>query len=308
KRAAVINQPIAFADKAYHTSYAHELIPLAVAENAAPLEINDVGRATFCNLSFSPSILCEGSTATFTAVATNGGSHPTFRFIVNGHTVQYGSSHTYATASLRLNDTVVCMMHSTDSCAAPDSIASNTILAPIWPTASPSVTITVSPGDTILAGTRVYFTATVTNGGPSPFYDWRKNGISTGFNRSTYTSTTLTNGDVVTCYVNTSVCAAPSFAISNADTIVIIDAGVTAIPLLANSLYPNPTTGNCTLTLPGAQSGQLVVTNVLGETFVNRPVSGTETIIYTGSWPTGSYLVRLRTATGSWYTSLQVMR
>jgi len=43
------------------------------------------------------------------------------------------------------------------------------------------------------------FTATATNAGPSPIYQWELNGTSVGTNSPTYTNTNLNNGDVLVC-------------------------------------------------------------------------------------------------------------
>ena len=61
----------------------------------------------------------------------------------------------------------------------------------------PSVTITSSATGTICEGTSVTFTATVT-GISSPTYQWYKNSVAiSGANSSTYTSTSLSNNDVI---------------------------------------------------------------------------------------------------------------
>jgi hypothetical protein len=61
----------------------------------------------------------------------------------------------------------------------------------------PSVTITSSATGTICEGTSVTFTATV-SGISSPTYQWYKNSVAiSGANSSTYTSTSLSNNDVI---------------------------------------------------------------------------------------------------------------
>ena len=65
------------------------------------------------------------------------------------------------------------------------------------------------------------FTATPVNGGPAPTYQWQINGADvTGETGSTFTTTTLVNGDIVTVIMTSNdPCANPVTAASNAVTI-----------------------------------------------------------------------------------------
>jgi hypothetical protein len=60
-------------------------------------------------------------------------------------------------------------------------------------TANPAVRITENKTGAINAGTSVTFTASPTNEGTRPVYQWQVNGINTGTNASTYTSSVLKN-------------------------------------------------------------------------------------------------------------------
>jgi hypothetical protein len=63
------------------------------------------------------------------------------------------------------------------------------------------------------------FTATGTNLGASPVYQWKLNGANVGTNSATYTNTSLTSGDVVTCVLTPSLTAcAGSANLSNSIT------------------------------------------------------------------------------------------
>ena len=70
---------------------------------------------------------------------------------------------------------------------------------------NPSVSIASSDADNMIcSGTQVTFTATPTHGGTNPTYQWKVNGSNAGTNSSTFTTTDLTNEQIVTVNMSSS--------------------------------------------------------------------------------------------------------
>ncbi|MES2559654.1 MAG: hypothetical protein V4590_07945, partial [Bacteroidota bacterium] len=83
------------------------------------------------------------------------------------------------------------------------------------------LSVSITSADTSnCAGNPGVFTATATNGGATPVYQWKKNGINVGTNSNTYSVASLLGGDLITCEVTSSIlCALPTLATSNTITI-----------------------------------------------------------------------------------------
>jgi hypothetical protein len=97
-------------------------------------------------------------------------------------------------------------------------------------------TVTVSASSTnICAGANVSFTAIPVNGGLSPIYQWTRNGISVGTNNATYSSNTLTNGDIIAVsLISNAACANPTHV--NSDSITMgISSGTPSISISGNT-------------------------------------------------------------------------
>jgi len=92
----------------------------------------------------------------------------------------------------------------------------------------PAVSIVITSGtNPTCAETNVTFTATPTNGGATPFYQWKLNGANVGTNSNTYQNATLTNGAKVTCLMTSSLPGInPKTAVSN-EVAIAVNAGPT---------------------------------------------------------------------------------
>ncbi len=164
--------------------------------------------------------ICTGTSVTFTATPTNGGTIPTYQWKKNGTVV--GSGATYINAAPANNDVITVVMTSNASCVSPATATSNAITMIVGTTVIPSVTIAANPGTTICAGTSVTFTATPVNGGTTPAYQWKKNGVNVGGNTATYTDAALANSNVITVQMaSSSSCASPATANSNSLTMTV---------------------------------------------------------------------------------------
>ena len=170
----------------------------------------------------SPSgAICAGTSVTFTATPSGGGTTPSYQWQVNGSNVGTNSP-TYTSTTLTNGQNVTCILTSSSACASPTTATSNTITMVVNPSVTPSVSIAASPGTTICAGASVTFTATPTNGGTTPVYQWQLNGSNVGTGGTSYTSSSLTGGDVITCILTSNAaCASPVTATSNALTITL---------------------------------------------------------------------------------------
>lgn len=119
-------------------------------------------------------------------------------------------------------------------------------IPPCSSTASVNISVT-SGSNPSCSGVAVTFTATAVNGGSSPSYQWKVNGNNVGTNSATFTSSTLSSGDVVTCVMT-----------SNAPGVLGSPATSNSISMtITSSVTPTVSIAQVTGSNPGC-SGQLV--------------------------------------------------
>lgn len=180
--------------------------------------------------------ICAGDTVTFMATPVNGGSSPTYQWKVNGSNVGT-NSNTFVSSSLTNGASVTCVLTSSETCVTSASATSNAINMTVNPIITPMVTIQPSPNDTICAGTMTTFTATPTNGGSAPTYQWQLNGVNAGSNSNTFSSSTFSNGDMIKCImVSNGVCLTKNADTSNEVTMEVIP-NVTPVAVITR--FPN---------------------------------------------------------------------
>ncbi|MDQ3191194.1 MAG: PKD domain-containing protein, partial [Bacteroidota bacterium] len=208
--------------------------PATVVSNAITITLSST-LVPSVSIAASPSgAICAGTSVTFTATPTNGGATPQYQWKLNGANVGTNSV-TYTNSNLINGNAISCEMTSSYSCASPTTATSNTITMTVNPNVAPSLSIVASPSGTICSGTNVTFTATQTNGGTTPQYQWKLNGANVGTNLSTYSNSSLVNGDVVACEMTSSaMCSNPSTVTSNALTITVNPSVVPSVSIVAS--------------------------------------------------------------------------
>jgi hypothetical protein len=272
---------------------------IRVTSNSPTVTGSDNGANLTINTTVTPSVsiasspaavlgvttICAGTSVTFTATPTNGGSSPTYQWKLNGGNVGTNSV-TYSNSALANTDVVTCEMTSNAVCPTAATVTSNTITMTVNALVTPAVSIVSSPAavagvTTICSGTAVTFTPTPTNGGASPTYNWWKNGVGTGTNlgtSATYTGPTLADGDAIACVMTSNAtCPSPATATSNTITIT-------------NNTPATPTfTANPNTAALGQTGVVYAVTSVAGVTY-NWSYTGTgATITGTGNSVTVDY-------------------
>jgi gliding motility-associated-like protein len=105
---------------------------------------------------------------------------------------------------------------------------------------TPSITISPDSLD-VCPGSSANFTATPINGGSNPIYQWRVNGVNAGINNPTFSSSSLSNNDKITCkLISNAPCTLPDTALSNTATFILHTAVTSSITIAtsANKVCP----------------------------------------------------------------------
>jgi len=220
------------------TSNANCVLPATVTSNSITMLVNPI-LTPAVNIMVNPSgAICAGTSVTFTATPINGGSTPVYQWKVNGINVGTNSP-TFSSSSLLNGDIVNVILTSNANCVSTVTATSNNITMLVNPILTPAVNITANPTGAICAGTSVTFTATPTNGGNTPAYQWKINGINVGTNSPTYNSASLLNGDIVNVILTSNEnCVSPANATSNSITMLVNPILTPAVNITANPPGP----------------------------------------------------------------------
>jgi PKD repeat protein len=152
-----------------------------------------------------PKGACVGTPITFMAKGLNIGAAPTYVWRRNSTIIPNASGATYTSSSLADNDTIRVTVTSNSACISGSSSASASMVVDIFPILPVSVNIAANTTSQVCTQTPLTFTATPTNGGPTPTYQWTINSSPiSGETGVTFTTSTLSNNDTVRCVITPS--------------------------------------------------------------------------------------------------------
>lgn len=217
-------------DNKYYSVYVQGSCGSAVISNDALLTVK---QSPVINSHPGSTSACNGGTVNYVVIATGYGLN--YQWKANGSNIV--DNATYAgtnTSTLTLSNVNAGLsgtsytVEVSNGCGT--DATSNSATFNIIPTVTPTISIsTVSP-TTVCTGTSVTYTAAISNGGGTPAYQWKINGGNVGTNSSSFTTSTLINGDQVTSVLTSnSQCVTSSTATSNTITMTVLTPSVTAV-------------------------------------------------------------------------------
>jgi PKD repeat protein len=196
------------------------------------------------NFTTNTTTVCAGSSVTFSNTSTGGQNTYTWNF-AGANLATSSVTNPVITYTAAGNYSVVL--------TASNAIGTGSIAQLNYITVNPTVVPTVAVSQTggtnpICSGALASFSASTLNGGPSPSFQWKVNGINSGSNSPTFTSTSLPSSALVSLVMTAnSVCAVPNTATSSIINLTV-NSSAPASVTIALTGGGNPICSNSTAT------------------------------------------------------------
>ncbi len=241
--------------------------------NPVTMTVNESMLAGVTIVASSP-FACTDIPVLFTAIPVNGGTNPVYEWWINNVHPAGATNSTYSYSS-NTNYTVQCILTSNNGCPQVNVSPSNEIQMTVNPMVTASVSIAASANPSC-QGAFTTYTATPVNGGTTPVYQWKVNGLNRGSNIPTYTYAPV-SGDIVTCQLTTNAQCAVSNQVSSNVITMTVDPYVTATITVTT---PNPVVcpGTQVTFTAGITNGGA---NPVYQWYLNGTATGTNASSYT---------------------------
>ncbi len=164
---------------------------------------------------------CGAGTVTLSATPAAGSTIDWYSASTGGTALTGGiGTNSYTTPSISSNTTYYAQSRNTSGCAGVSSTRT-AVVATVNPVLLPTISITSSQINLCTSG--IVFSASITNGGASPSYQWKKNGSNLlSAVGSTIAASNFVDGDLITCQLTSNAtCASPTTVLSNEITVAI---------------------------------------------------------------------------------------
>jgi hypothetical protein len=175
------------------------------------------------SLSVLPSSpICAGTSVTFTATPTFGGTTPIYKWFKNNVVIPGATANTLITNTLVNADAIkVELTSNAADLATPTALSTPIVMSVVTPILPDFQVYVVGGVDRIEVGIPLTYRIFPINVGVVAAYQWFKNGLPVGTNADNYTDTALQNGDILSCRVtNSGLC--PLNATQSARAVTVI--------------------------------------------------------------------------------------
>lgn len=256
-------------------------------------------------------VVCQGDSITFLAFTSNAGTGATYQWMKNGSPIPGANALKYVAGGLATGDVISITLTpgAGGSCSSP--VSSINIPVTVLQYKAPTVSISATPNTAVWEGLLVTFTATTTDAGANPKYQWKVNGQDVqGATGQTWGATTLKNNDVIRCEIISDYkCPQPKTAVSNELTLTVMTDVTDINSNQEIHLYPNPNSGDFTITglTPGTTT-LVEVINTIGQIVYSKNINpdGHTINIQCGQLPAGVYILKLNTGDSQQFSRFRV--
>jgi hypothetical protein len=221
------------------------------------------------SITSSPSSACSGEALSFSSTITGGGSAPMYQWQVDG--VNVGTNSANYSSVLNNAQSVTCTLTSSESCANPSSVTSNSITTSVTQTPSDEVTMTSS-------------SLTATQAGAT--YQWLNcltgNSAITAAINQTFTPTQTGSYAVLITIGNCSVTS----SCNNFDYV-----GFEELDELNFQILPNPSNGEFMIQTSYISDFKIKVTDISGKLILTKDINTADNLFNLTNNQSGVYFV-----------------